>query len=101
MNGPTEEVLKCYERFCPAILCLLMHEVARAEKLHGPLPLDMIRDTAIAGEEMGEVCEAALDHTRHNKPEHETRQHLIEEWVQLAAVSIRAVEILMNQERDR
>lgn len=87
------ELENAYERFCPDILRLVMQEVVRAEKLHGVLPRDTVRAAAIAGEEMGEVFEAALDATRYlSQPYEERLRHLRDEWVQLAAVALRAIE---------
>ena len=95
MSGPTEEVLRCYERFCPGILSELMHEVARAEKLHGYIPNDCIRATVILTEEVGEVAEAALTLTRPAGPYgNNDIEHLREELIQVAAVAIRMVEAI-------
>lgn len=97
----SEDVLKAYERFCPGILCDLMHEIVRAEKLHGPLPTNQVRAQTIAGEELGEVCGAALDLDRDyiQKPYPAKCAHLREEWIQLAAVALRAVENLDKEDR--
>lgn len=99
----SQEVLGAYERFCPAILSLLMHEIVRAEKLHGRLPTDYCRAQTIASEEMGEVAEATLEMSREDgnrimAPLALRRQHLREEWVQLAAVAMRAIENLDKED---
>lgn len=95
MTTPSEQVLAAYERFCPRILSDLMHEVVRAEKKHGTLPTDYCRAQTIAGEELGEVCEASLEMDRDGLLHPNVkRAHLREEWVQLAAVAIRAIENL-------
>lgn len=93
-------VLDAYQRFCPRILSDLIHEVVRAEKIHGHLPTDYCRAQTIASEELGEVAEATLEITRWDRTVHfeERRAHLREEWVQLAAVAIRAIENLDKEQ---
>ena len=73
----------------------MMDEVDRAEHTHGSLPIhDLPRVAAILTEECGEVAKATLELTR-NPPE-ATKDHLIAEYVQVAAVAIRAVVALEN-----
>lgn len=96
----SKDVLAAYERFCPRILCDLMHEVVRAEQLHGTLPIDKVRAQTIASEELGEVAEAALDCTRDpiRADYLKHRAHLRQEWVELATVAMRAIENLDKEE---
>ncbi len=99
----SQAVLATYERFCPAILSDLMHEVVRAERQHGFIPPTPFHQLAILGEEVGEANEAALDYNRflrepcdggetYAEKKHELRRHYREELVQIAAVAIRMVE---------
>lgn len=92
-------IAAAYDRFYPQIISDLMHEVVRAEKMHGPLPTDYCRAQTIACEEMGEVAEATLEMGRHSIHTMRDRWiHLREEWIQLAAVCIRAVENLDKED---
>ena len=67
------------------ILCLVMAELERAEKIHPAWPTDLVKASAILAEEAGETLQAAntFDETRSGKKE------IITEAVQTAAMAIR------------
>jgi len=67
------------------ILCLVMAELERTEKIHPAWPSDLVKASAILAEEAGETLRAAnsFDETRSGKKE------IITEAVQTAAMAIR------------
>lgn len=67
------------------ILCLIMAELERAEKIHPAWPTDLVKASAILAEEAGETLRAAntFDEIRSGKKE------IITEAVQTAAMAIR------------
>ncbi len=75
------------------ILCLVMAELERAEKIHPAWPADLVKASAILAEEAGETLRAAntFDETRSGKKE------IITEAVQTAAMAIRLLKNI-NQE---
>lgn len=75
------------------ILCLVMAELERAEKIHPAWPTDLVKAAAIFAEEAGETLRAAnnFDETRTGKKE------IITEAVQTAAMAIRLLKNI-NQE---
>nr|DAG83167.1 MAG TPA: hypothetical protein [Caudoviricetes sp.] len=75
------------------ILCLVMAELERAEKIHPAWPADLVKASAILAEEAGETLRATntFDETRSGKKE------IITEAVQTAAMAIRLLKNI-NQE---
>lgn len=75
------------------ILCLVMAELERAERIHPMWPTDLVKASAILAEEAGETLRAAntFDEIRSGKKE------IITEAVQTAAMAIRLLKNI-NQE---
>lgn len=67
------------------ILCRILAELERAEKIHPAWPIDLVKASAILAEEAGETLRAAntFDETRSGKKE------IVTEAVQTAATAIR------------
>lgn len=65
---------------------LINDELKRAECLHPVWPDDLIHQSAIVGEESGELLKACLDYHYHGKG---TKMDIAVEAIQTAAMSIR------------